>query len=186
MNEKRARVMLFLSDQLDFKPVNVVRVQPKLQKQVMLQIQLFYHVTDSPGARGQAVRAGSRNDSRVIKKLRPPASLVRHHWERCSSGFCLFVCLFLVHKARSPTCPCLSQQRDCSHFLSSVGDKLLHFCSQLISYKLGTWIQLVAKEARKGTLARRLCGIWFHGTGRHMIIKLNALVKIPSTYVRQI
>lgn len=89
---KRAGVMLFLSDQFDFKPVNVARVQPKPQKQVMLQIQLLYHVTDSPGARGQAVREGSRNDSRVTKRLRPPASLVPHRWERCSSGFCLFVC----------------------------------------------------------------------------------------------
>ena len=48
--------MLFLSGQFDFKPVNLVRVQPKLQKQVILQIQLLYHVTDSPRARDQSMQ----------------------------------------------------------------------------------------------------------------------------------
>lgn len=150
--------MLFLSDQFDFKLVNSVRGQPKLQKQVILQIQPLYHLTDSPGARGQAVQEGSSNDSKVIKR-----SGLQLPWSATTGSAVhlvfLYVCLFLVHKAWSPTCPCLSQQRDCSHFLSIVGDRLLHFCSQLISYKLGTGVQLVAKAARKGTLARRLCGI---------------------------
>lgn len=58
--ENRAGVMLFLSDQFNFKPVNLGRVQPKLQKQVILQIQLLYHVTDSPGARDQSVQEGEQ------------------------------------------------------------------------------------------------------------------------------
>jgi len=48
--------MLFLSDQFDFKPVNLVRVQPKLQKQVILRVQLLYQGTDSPGARDESVQ----------------------------------------------------------------------------------------------------------------------------------
>lgn len=93
-----------------------VEFRAKLQKQVILQIQLLYHVTDSPGQEISQCREGSSNDSKAIKDSVLP-------WFTTTGSV---VHLFLVRKAWSPTCPCLSQQR-LQSFLSSVGDKLLHF-----------------------------------------------------------